>query len=89
MDKKWFNKFLKHAFNAPDYFVILYVMKNRFIRNKTMFAFSRNVFPENLIQATIATYRSKLIFDKNDTKAIKGNKDLYFLEKLFMYLYFV
>lgn len=54
-----------------------------------MFTFSRNVFPENLVQATIATYRSKLIFDKNDTKAIKGKKDLCRKKKLLKSLYFV
>ncbi|KAF9410468.1 hypothetical protein HW555_010470 [Spodoptera exigua] len=26
-----------------------------------------NVFPENLAQATIATYRTRLVYDKNDT----------------------
>ncbi|XP_049876630.1 excitatory amino acid transporter 3-like isoform X2 [Pectinophora gossypiella] len=40
----------------------------------------KNVFPENIAQATIATYRTKLIYDKNDTKAIKGHLDTYKIE---------
>lgn len=32
----------------------------------------RNLFPENIAQATIATYRTRLVYDQNDTKVIKG-----------------
>ncbi|KAI5633208.1 sodium:dicarboxylate symporter family domain-containing protein [Phthorimaea operculella] len=36
-----------------------------------------NLFPENIAQATIATYRTRLVYDKNDTKAIKGQLETY------------
>lgn len=38
----------------------------------TLFVYFRNVFPENIAQATIASYRTRLAYDVNDTKAIKG-----------------
>ncbi|GBP57202.1 hypothetical protein EVAR_82913_1 [Eumeta japonica] len=30
----------------------------------------RNVFPENIVQAAVSSYRTKLSYDPNDTKAV-------------------
>ncbi|VVC93292.1 unnamed protein product [Leptidea sinapis] len=40
----------------------------------------RNVFPENIVQATIASYRTRLAYDVNDTRAIKGHLETYKIE---------
>ena len=48
----------------------------------------RNVFPENLAQATIASYRTRLVFDKNDTKSRLGTIMLLFDFRLICFYLF-
>ncbi|XP_022128592.2 excitatory amino acid transporter 3 [Pieris rapae] len=43
----------------------------------------RNVFPENIVEATIASYRTKLTYDVNDTRAIKGQLETYKIESYY------
>ncbi|CAG4987062.1 unnamed protein product [Colias eurytheme] len=46
----------------------------------TLLDLIRNVFPENIVQATIFSYRTRLAYDVNDTKAIKGHLETYKIE---------
>ncbi|KAG6456174.1 hypothetical protein O3G_MSEX009606 [Manduca sexta] len=50
------------------------------LTSDTLLDLLRNVFPENIAQATIASYRTKLVYDQNDTKSIKGQLETYKIE---------
>lgn len=47
------------------------------LTSDTLLDLLRNVFPENIPQATIASYRTKLIYDPKDPKMIKGQLETY------------
>ncbi|CAG9127415.1 unnamed protein product [Plutella xylostella] len=53
------------------------LIKKDTLTSDTLLDLIRNLFPENLVQATIATYRTRLVYDQNDTLAIKGHLDTY------------
>ncbi|XP_046970008.1 excitatory amino acid transporter 3 [Vanessa cardui] len=50
------------------------------LTSDTLLDLIRNLFPENIAQATIASYRTRLAYDQNDTKAIKGHLETYKIE---------
>ncbi|KAI8420322.1 hypothetical protein MSG28_008849 [Choristoneura fumiferana] len=56
------------------------VLSKDTLTSDTLLDLIRNVVPENIAQATIASYRTKLVYDVNDTHAIKGHPETYKIE---------
>ncbi|XP_072942335.1 excitatory amino acid transporter 3 [Epargyreus clarus] len=55
------------------------VMKDT-LTSDTLLDLLRNVFPENIAQATIASYRTRLSYDPSDKLAINGSLETYKIE---------
>ncbi|XP_041984354.1 excitatory amino acid transporter 3 [Aricia agestis] len=63
------------AFSAPN--ATRKLVTKETLTSDTLLDLIRNVFPENIAQATIATYRTRLVYDPNDPRQVQGHIETY------------